>query len=46
MQMCHIRTLLTHAVLFAKTFMVFDCSYVNHEMEYLENGFGLKSACF
>ena len=38
MQTCHIRTLLTHAVSFAKTFMVFDCLYVNHKMEYFEAG--------
>ena len=32
MPKCHITTLLTHAVSFAKPFMVFDCLYVNHKM--------------
>ena len=27
MQMCQIKTLLTHAVSFAKPFMAFDCLY-------------------
>ena len=32
------QTLLTHAVSFAKPFMVFDCLHLNHKMEYFETG--------
>ena len=43
MQTWHIKTLLIHAVSFAKPFMVFDCLYANG---IFWNWFGLKSACF
>ena len=38
MRTCHTRTLLTHVVSIANHFMVFDCLYVNHKMEYFETG--------
>ena len=33
MQTWHVKTLLTHAVAFAKPFMVFDCLYVQSNLD-------------